>query len=290
MIPVTAPYVRQPDEYQRPAGSKRVLSWEQARSVTRDDERSLDEVECFWMGLRGSQLNGASSLRYDYGVTHEIWGELVPEPLNPHDPTALAVDVDGVRVGYVSARAAEHMHWRVRELNSRGLAVEVPVRLTIYAGDVSAMAALPTFKTWDEHLLEDHVEQARRLAPVWSHLSEGVRAQIIEDGFHLQPCTLEAFVSAADDLGITGVGFPKRPVPEALPRSVGLLLTSIRHRHREEQRKKQQERDARVIELLATGMTHRAAADALGLSPSIVSSAVQRHNKARTAALSAARK
>lgn len=297
-VRLASPHVRKPGEYTRPGRTERVVTWEQAKSISKDDERSLDEVPYYWVGLRGSQENWVASRPYHPDIVHELWGELVPEPRNRHDPTALAVDLDAVRAGYVSARAAAHMHWRVREMNVRGFAVEVPLELEVTDGVVGAFVALPTFHTWDERFLEDHVAQARRLLPIWEELPPDAWEQIIRDAFHLQPWTLEAVVNTAASLGITGVGFPVHPVPEATPRSINILMYNLRRRNtakvREERRierlKAHAVQDARVIELLATGMTQRAAAEELGVSTASISASIRRHNEARTAALAEARK
>lgn len=56
---------------------------------------------------------------------HETWVivEMVPEPGNPWDSRAVALDVNGARVGYLPAYTAVRWHDLIRALNAAGLAV-----------------------------------------------------------------------------------------------------------------------------------------------------------------------
>lgn len=55
------------------------------------------------------------------GAEHSL--EVVPEPGNPHDHNALALDIGGNRVGYVPAKVAERLSPAVVEANTLGLRV-----------------------------------------------------------------------------------------------------------------------------------------------------------------------
>jgi hypothetical protein len=56
----------------------------------------------------------------------EVTVELVPEPHNPHDATAVSLDVNRRRVGYLARSQAVVWHEYVRSLNATGLRVETP--------------------------------------------------------------------------------------------------------------------------------------------------------------------
>jgi hypothetical protein len=57
-----------------------------------------------------------------YPVGTVLTAELVPEPGNPYDATstAVAVDVDGVRVGYLPAHTASKRHHAIAAVNATG--------------------------------------------------------------------------------------------------------------------------------------------------------------------------
>lgn len=52
--------------------------------------------------------------------------ELIPEPSNPHDPSAVSLEVDRRRIGYLTRRVAATWHPIVAHLNANGERVEAP--------------------------------------------------------------------------------------------------------------------------------------------------------------------
>jgi hypothetical protein len=56
--------------------------------------------------------------------------EMVPEPGNPWDRNAIAMDFEGHRVGYFPAEIAESWQLAVRRLRRKGLALYLPASLT----------------------------------------------------------------------------------------------------------------------------------------------------------------
>ncbi|WP_418002333.1 hypothetical protein ACNO8X_19500 [Mycobacterium sp. PDNC021] len=54
--------------------------------------------------------------------------EVVPEPGNPHDHTALALDVDGVRVGYLPAAFSARLFPAVVEANRAGFIISASAK------------------------------------------------------------------------------------------------------------------------------------------------------------------
>ena len=119
---------RSGDEYRRPPRELRMSTWETARSISLYDDRAFEERPLTWMAVRGTPFADPTQFFYPPGRWAEAWGELVPEPMNSHDEFALAIDLDGARVGYASARYARYAHGYVSALNSLGSRVMVPLK------------------------------------------------------------------------------------------------------------------------------------------------------------------
>jgi hypothetical protein len=107
-------YGRQASDYVRPAFPLRLdgtMSW---------DARTGYENEGILEGVRP----GA-----------EIVVEAVPEPGNPHDHTALALDVDGIRVGYMPRWLSSRLFPAVVEANEAGLYVLMQAKMHSVHGE-----------------------------------------------------------------------------------------------------------------------------------------------------------
>jgi len=84
----------------------------------------LDQYE-MWLGGTAHQ-----PYRFDgHAIGDRILLELVPEPYNPADTTAVACDYDGHRVGYLFSNVAADWHDVVRAAKAAGVAVLLPAQL-----------------------------------------------------------------------------------------------------------------------------------------------------------------
>ena len=272
-----APYRRREGEYVRPDSELRIVSWEQAREVSVSSDADFSLVPCFWAGVRGAHLVDGSLWNRPRGVEHEVWGELVPEPFNPHDHNAVAVDVDGIRVGYMGRRSAEHAHRHVSAFNCGGQRVMVPVRFCVVPSprdsglQVNALAAFPTFQTYESYL-PDAEESRAILTPLWEALDTPVRSKIGEDGFHLTKSTLAEIVRLCHLAPRSGVGAGTQL--HAVPRALDLFLQGERARHGAERDRLQRERiqaqGERCKALHEEGLTNGEIANRESISPQTV--------------------
>lgn len=80
-----------------------------------------DEFECNVVGESHYQANIDQIVggKTRDGHEHECMADLVPEPDNRHDPNAIAVEIDGLKVGYLSRPHAKVL---TKILRSRRLA------------------------------------------------------------------------------------------------------------------------------------------------------------------------
>lgn len=289
----TGVYQRQAGEYVRPETPLEVVSWDEARDVPLYESGELSGKPFYWGGVRGSQYVDGSLWPYALNVEHELWGELVPEPFNPYDDTAVAIDVDGIRAGYMSRVAAGYIHRDVAALVATGHRVLTPVRLSIVPSlprtglQINAFAAFPTFKTTDR-LLPSRTEYSKILAPIWEQLGEGVRQQIAADGFHLAEGTLAAVVALRDLAPRSGL--TEHTHLRSVPRGVELFLESKRHQYgREKQRREEAERIdqlRRMAKLRREGHTYIEIGKREGIAPSTVSNRLKAEERRKAAAKS----
>lgn len=232
-------YQRREGEYVRPDTPLHVVSWDEARDVPLYTGGGLASKSFYWGGVRGSQFVDGSLWPYSLEIEHEVWGELVPEPFNPYDDTAVAIDVDGTRAGYMSSTAASYVHRHVAALVATGNRVLTPVRFSIVPTheaeglQVNAFAAFPTFSRMDRHL-PSQSEYLAILNPLWNRLDRQVRRQIAEDGYHLTEDTLAAVV-ALRELSPTS-GLTEHTRVRSVPRGVELFLRAVRREHEKEMR------------------------------------------------------
>ena len=266
-------HVRRDDEYVRPDQDLQMISWALADTFDLWDERSLNEVPMFWGGLRGAQYHDPYALTIPYCPWVKTWGELVPEPFNKHDDHALAVDVDGRRVGYASAGYASYVHPKICALNNLGYRVLVPTKLKKGRDPFSRLvflsgyAAFPTLNEIGKYLPSDE-ESIEMLEPLWFALDEPTRAQIARDGWRLSDETLPNFI-ALRHLA-PQIGLPSKPRLTAVPDSVDRFLN---HTRKEEWRVRSLQRIKRneaIVQAAANGQTKVDIASEFDLSPHTV--------------------
>ncbi|MBJ2120351.1 hypothetical protein I6N91_05085 [Arthrobacter sp. MSA 4-2] len=262
-------YRRLPGEYIRVSSSLMLVSWKQADGVEPYDDRPFDEIAGSWSFVRGTEYEQSGQSRGYSGTIYKGEFELVPEPGNPHDHTALAVDMNGDRIGYLGARYAAHHHWRVRSLNVLGQRVMVPgyYRSTfdpVAERDCLEVVVLQPSSHIYNAKLEDQEAQAQRLGGLWAALSDEVRERISGDGFHLTDATAKEILELQEQF--PDVGLPTLPYADAMPRPVQLMLRNARHEWHAVMRRQARELDAQALELIRGGSSVRDASQELAIS------------------------
>lgn len=182
-----------------------LVSIDAARYAHVNQGFGFDEKTCFVTGVRAcgyfpEAYQGAN-------VRGEVWFELVPEPNNPADPHALAIDLQGVRAGYVGANMASHYQWLIRAANYDGFRCFVPGYVETRD---SVWIVLPTLKVIREVL--DYESKAEQLRQLWDEISPEVQKRIRGSRYRLDEETasvLWQFRDRAPHL------FPTKPDPEA---------------------------------------------------------------------------
>lgn len=229
-------YRRDPQEYARPQRSKQLLSWQDTETF--DEKKGLDNNIGYWTGVRGSQFFADVLRRHGSGRT---FVDLVPEPGNPYDHQAVAIDLTGKRIGYLAATIASSVHSTVRQLNYSTFAASVPCEVIaqpqrrihgeIISEITGAKVAVPTYQRLKTYFDEDaHVND---IWEIWSALSDDVKERIQKDGWHLSHNTGREFW-AQQDLA-PRIGFPRIYHHEALPRVIELFLRDRRLERRARQ-------------------------------------------------------
>lgn len=133
-----ASYIRQKGEYVRPAVRLLLMS-----------------ADPFDAWARGVVFHAGAFAGKKPGQLVEV--ELVPEPGNPHDSHAVALDHDGRRFGYLSSFIADTWHDIVRAANTSGYSLWVRGRLQQFEDDDGAHHLSPT-------LLLPRFDEQRELA------------------------------------------------------------------------------------------------------------------------------
>lgn len=271
-------YRRLPEEYLGLGSRLMLVSWKAANGVEPYDDRPFDEVAGAWVSVRGTAYEHHAQNLGQSGVTYRGEFELVPEPGNPHDHAALAVDMNGERIGYLSARYAAQHHWRVRALNVLGHRVTVPgyFRSTFNSiakqDGLEAVLLQPSTHIYNAKL-EDQEAQARRLGALWAALSNETRERIGSDGFHLTDST------AIDILKLQkrfpDIGLPTLPYADAMPRTIQLMLRNARHENYEAKRLEALELEAKALQLVRAGSSVREVRQKLGISEARIRNAMK---------------
>lgn len=273
---MTGVWTRPRGEYQRGVGRFELCSMKEARRERRlqkrgsEDPRSIEEKGFFSTGVRATEYYPHMFESENSRGWH--WFELVPEPSNPYDPNAVAVDRDGSRIGYLSSRIARVYHWRLRVLNGEGYSCFSPGH-TSSEGD--CWIVLPAASRVEHGLVVDGAR--RRLSAVWSGLPEGIRARIEANGYHINSELAKELLHLRD---MDPYLFPTQPDPHGFSQLWDSTLRDVRHannakkaeesRRRREQLKKEKTervaarevaalvRDRRIAESLRMGKSKTA--------------------------------
>ena len=271
--------------WRRPAGEYipgplRLLlcSMEEGRFAYVKADLDFDEKDTFLTGLRGNYYH--PDAYSDVTLWGEVWFELVPEPSNPHDPHALAADLNGVRAGYVGASMAPYYQWLVRATNASGKRCLVP---GFIENPESTWVVLPTLRVVEDLLGAESL--LTRLRGVWNVLPVELQKRVEADYFHPGEET------AAELWGYRQLEpelFPVSPDPEAYSPGWRRMLNAVRlernerlveerrlrreaeaaekERRRQEREKLVTERDDKIRDLFRTGESKAGISRSLGVS------------------------
>ena len=271
-------YLRQPGEYPRVGASLLLVPWEQAEKIDPDEDRPYDEIVGVWMSVLGTEYEQPRKNRERAETIYKDEFELVPEPGNPFDHTALAVDLKGVRIGYLGASYAAITHWRVRALNVLGYRVMVPGFYRSSYNPIAerdcleAVLLRPTTQMYDAKL-EDQEEQASRITELWTALSDETRERIARCGFHLTDETAGELLELQDRFPT--VGLPTLPHAAAMPRSIELMLRNVRYEQAAIKWRLARELDARALDLIRSGSSVRDAGREIAISETRIRKAMK---------------
>jgi hypothetical protein len=211
--------------WRRPAGEYvpgrerlQLCSLDEARFTHVKADLDFDEKETFLTGIRGNNFHPEAYT--DATLRGEVWFELVPEPSNPHDPHALAVDLNGVRAGHVGASMAPYYQWLVRAANASGKRCLVP---GFIENPESTWVVLPTLRVVEDLLGAQSL--LTRLRSVWNVLPVELQKRVEADYFHPGEET------AAELWGYRQLEpalFPVSPDPEAYSPGWRRMLNAMR--------------------------------------------------------------
>lgn len=267
-----------------------LCTMEEARYSHEKADLDWDDKVSFVTGIRGNAYHPEAYK--DEALRGEVWFELVPEPNNPHDPHALAVDLHGVRAGYVGANMAAYYQWLVRAANGTGMRCFTP---GFIEAPTSTWLVLPTLKVAEDVLDAPNLEQ--RLRAIYDGLPRELQELIEGDGFHPSDSTaaeLWKYRSLETSL------FPTRPDPESYSWGWSRVFNTVRLERNERQaearrQKREQEqadkerrrqareesaaqRDSRIRELTHHGHSKAAIGRILGVSHDTIRKVVGNSN------------
>jgi len=134
-------YQRAVGEYVRPVGRFNLVDYCETLATHRPSF------------VAGTSYHQSAVARHADGESVDV--EFVPEPNNPYDSWAVALDVGGARVGYLQAGAAQVWHDIVRSINSAGMSVTTSgtIRHTSWGGSdggAGLVALEYLVPDWDE--------------------------------------------------------------------------------------------------------------------------------------------
>jgi len=240
--------------------------------------QDLESSDHYWTGVRGhGYFDGAYRSLDAWGRRHpgeliRIVGELKEEYDNEYDSTAVAVYLDGLKSGYVSASSSCTVFGYVAHLRSRGIRCLVPVEYEHDGADTDAeysrsvYIALATVRRIPELVDAPLVEG--ELESFWDHLSAEDRDSFRKAGWHLDERTLT--ILNAHRPGLPHVLIP-RICDGSEPHPVRIFLMRRRRECAEEREEETVRRNSEIVRLCENFGSIAEVARTLGLSTSTIS-------------------
>ncbi|MCR2791702.1 HIRAN domain-containing protein [Microbacterium sp. zg.Y625] len=256
-------YKRNPREYADPESILVLVSHEEASGAPIYGPGAGYGLAPTWSPVRGTDYVAASTWDIPAGEARAIIVDLVPTPDNPHDPTAVAVEYEGVKLGNLSRGYAAYAHWKFRQLNYQGLRVRTAAayrafyRPGIRLATPEAFVALPTLPGLDRYM-PSMEEQSLGFRRLWEALDVSLQDEIRDDWYHLSE-------EAAQKLIRYSPAFPELTLPTQassdLPKAFDVAMQTVRleeaaARAAEKEAAKAAERES--IKVLATERLTRA--------------------------------
>ncbi len=219
----------------------------------------------------------------------EVLLELVPTPDNPFDSCAIAVELDGKKLGNLGSGYSRYAHWKLRQLNHHGFRLfTAGVYRAFYRDEIrevtpEAFISIPTLDDLDLKLraLAAKRSDFRRL---WNALDSELQDQIREDHFHLTDETAARIIGYSHQF--PELTLPTQPDTSAIPRELDLVLRDVRLEEAESKRLlRQAEHEARwiedcnqVAELVLKAFTRKEISERLSIPFGRVSRAIRAMN------------
>lgn len=137
-----------------------------ARKIDAERIKAYDDRGFNVFAVRGVVFNAFQIGLFDSPRCRgEVWFELIPEPHNPADPRAVAIDFRGVRVGYVHADLAMWIHGLVLSANLHNKRCVVP---GFICSSQSAWYAIDDFPRLEEFVQYNDI--VSRIVDIWRHM------------------------------------------------------------------------------------------------------------------------
>lgn len=258
-----------------------------------DRKKSLAENYCYPTGVTARPYFREAN----DSLVHPVeFVELVPEPDNEVDPSAVKVVTQGKKIGFVPAHIALHLHPYISLMRNEGIRCFVP--LTEPAEEID------TFDDFDDEEIEIFISQSGgeydigvmmlptwetldRLCPVekfcsmfdevWEELSEEARLEIKTNHWRFGETSFAQFRK----IGTKKTSYPFTIDASQHPDKL-LERYLIRYRRfidKAQKERKQAVRNLHMVEKAAEGMTYREIGEMYGLKAGSVGSIVRQAKK-----------
>lgn len=292
LVAESPPHRRPVGVYEAPTTPYEVLTWNDVADAEFDPDVKLDAVPMYWTAVRGTKYVDATTVPIPMHATFKVMFELAPEWSNPHDSSAVAVQLHNVRIGYVAARISWRVHEMVADMNDLGLQVLLPGE---YCADYypetrtivpNSWIVMPTWQNWNQIYIEARKKKRQasavremprwesELMKIWMAAGEPLRESVASHGYHLDLTQAREFIAHRDVA--PGSRLPGRlDSVEDLPLTLNRFLERRRLERRAREAGVRRELLEQSVKLWQGGSTQKEAAEALGLSPGAVSKAVK---------------
>ncbi|MCR2824432.1 hypothetical protein [Microbacterium sp. zg.Y909] len=223
-------YKRNSREYAEPSGILLLVSQEEASGAPIYEAGARNGLAPTWDAVRGTDYVAAAKWDIAAGEARAIIVDLVPTPDNPHDPTAVAVEYQGIKLGNLSRGYAAYSHWIFRQLNYRGLRVRTAAvyrafyRPEIRLATPEAFVALPPLPGLARYM-PSMDEQSLGFRRLWDALDASLQDEIRADWYHLSEEVAPKLIRYAS-------AFPELTLPTQassdMPKAFDVAMQTVR--------------------------------------------------------------
>lgn len=260
------PHTRTQRERITPPTKIHLLEMEEARFAYLNANKDLKKVAFYQTGIRGTEYHRTAMLRRD------TWGEnfleLVPEPDHEIDPNAVAVDLLGTRIGYISANIAPFLQGVILSLRKSGKRVYTPGY--VYKPS-NGVIVLPTISKMKQ-LLEE--ESALTIKEFWNMLPQELHRKVFDNNYHFDKETATELL-AYRHIAPLFIPFDEKEPEGALPLLWGSFLGDLRKSHKKKEQQQRTRRNKQMARLAQNGASYREIGDKYGMTASTVGNIVR---------------